>query len=290
VRSATTPRERSQDLPGGSAGSHIPRTPTVQREGRSPATTPRERSQDHQSGSAGPHIPRAPIVQRVGPLPASIGVSATQETINPSPREDSSPSGQRQLTGIPASARARPERSLHSTVENRSTSKEGTQHQPSVASSQAPSAGSAEPHVPRRHGGEESSTSGESMQDHSVAATGTQFFPTASRGRLVVPGFRESVSRSKRSPTCKMGIGIKTEFLLAARRSEQEREFLYSFANAIVDRHNICVEQQHPRMTNDLLTLGTRIRLDQWTLVKDESVATENAPCESLPLQLSSKI
>lgn len=123
---------------------------------------------------------------------------------------------------------------------------------------------------------------GGSRQYKAVAASGQEFCPKASGHQVPLPGHSEP--QRERSPEGEMGIGIETEFLLAARQPLDRRTKLNEFANVVARSHNANVALEHPRMTNDVEKPGARDQFDHWALVVDDSMSTGRSPCKLLLL------
>lgn len=125
-----------------------------------------------------------------------------------------------------------------------------------------------------------------SAQDSAVAPDGRQFFPPPVNGTVLLPGYDTSQRRGERSPACKIGIGIETEFLLRARQPENRRWTLVEFTEVVAAQHNSRVVDHHPEMMSDVQNSRPRTRFDRWALIVDHSMSTSQEPCALSPFRV----
>jgi hypothetical protein len=117
------------------------------------------------------------------------------------------------------------------------------------------------------------------QQDRSVTPTGDQFCPAPVAGVISLPGYDTSALRRARIPTCRIGVGIETEFLLKSLRPNDRERGLIAFGEVLATRHNSRMLGRHPEMDNDLADGFTRSRFGRWALVVDPSMYTAEEPC-----------
>lgn len=118
----------------------------------------------------------------------------------------------------------------------------------------------------------------------SVAKTGEQFRPDPRQTTRKVPGANQS--DKARAHNCKIGIGIETEFLLAARQLKHKANTIEEFGKIAAINHNDCVASRHPRMGKNVLSYPPKRALfDQWVLSEDPTISRGYEPCKLFPRQ-----
>lgn len=116
----------------------------------------------------------------------------------------------------------------------------------------------------------------------SVARTGEQFRPDPRQTTRKVPG--PSQSNRVRAHNSKIGIGIETEFLLAARQPKHKANTIDEFGKIAAINHNDCVASRHPIMGTKVLSYPpSRAVFDQWALSEDPTISRSYEPCKLFP-------
>ena len=78
-------------------------------------------------------------------------------------------------------------------------------------------------------------------------------------------------------------IGIESEFYLASLKQERSHTTLEGFAETLTRKYNQQVPLKHPRMREKLRPYQWEGPYTEWCLVKDESLRSNAAPCQSFP-------
>ncbi|KAF7510227.1 hypothetical protein GJ744_006923 [Endocarpon pusillum] len=111
----------------------------------------------------------------------------------------------------------------------------------------------------------------------SVAKTGAQFRPDPRQTTQKVPGANQS--DRARADNSKIGIGIETEILLAARQLKHKANTMEEFGKIAAINHNDCVASQHPRMGKSVLSYPPkRAVFDQWVLSDEPTISRSYEP------------
>ena len=181
----------------------------------------------------------------------------------------------------------RPQNAAHATGEVTPTLRGDEHHQRPGPSAVSESQGLGSNEV-----GRQSSTSKRRRQDRtkaaadlpSVAKTGEQFRPNPRQTTRKVPGPNQS--DRVRAHNSKIGIGIETEFMLAARQLKHKANTVEEFGNIAAINHNDCVASPHPRMGKHVLSYPPkRAVFDQWALSQDPTISRRYEPCKLFPRQ-----
>jgi hypothetical protein len=115
-----------------------------------------------------------------------------------------------------------------------------------------------------------------------VDACGAQFMPEPHGDARLLP--RSHPPQWVRRRNGKLGIGIETEFLLEAYDAAHKAQTTVDFADIIQNNHNACVDVIHPPLRNETVFPDPHPKYqgDEWTLVNDGTVQTDEEPCKPL--------